>query len=318
MQRLIVGAILVLASAQAVAFNPYAHPNGYQTWPGSWPGTGPRYAYVTYARRFVPPLAYAPHRTPTDMRRPPATPPAQPQTPPSAPVQDTPQNKATTGPVSQDTTTSQADFISRLLPLIGEENARLSRLRERVTDLFGSLQRSIPLSDAEHADITALARKYRVDGNPLTDPEARNDLLNKIDVIPASLALAQAANESAWGKSRFAREGNNLFGIWTYDESKGIVPLKRAAGKKHLVRRFDSEADSIRYYMFTLNSHPAYRELREIRARMRRLGTPLDGTALADGLTAYSAKGKEYVHLIKQLIGRFDLANFDAGNRDQA
>jgi len=212
----------------------------------------------------------------------------------------------------------RAEFLARLRPLVERENARLLALREELSSLLGAQRRGAALSEAKRKKIRDLARRYRVDGDPLDSAQAAAELLDKVDVVPVSLALAQAANESAWGKSRFAREGNNLFGIWTYDESQGIVPRNRQPGKKHLVRRFDSIADSVRYYIFTLNSHPAYVELRAIRAERRDSGQPLDGHSLADGLTRYSAKGEEYVRLIQAMISRFDLAAFDTTPRREA
>jgi Bax protein len=202
-----------------------------------------------------------------------------------------------------------------LTPLVERQNAELRDQRERLVPLLGVLDAGGGLDESGRTRLEAMARRYRVDGNPLDDVRARRELLAKVDAVPVSLALAQAANESDWGRSRFAREGNNLFGIWTYDESKGMVPRKRSPGRKHLVRRFDSIEESVRYYMFTLNSHPAYAEFREIRAGLRERGEPLDGHAMAKGLLRYSAKGEDYVHAIQSMIRRFDLAAFDAGGR---
>lgn len=234
----------------------------------------------------------------------------------SKPLTKSPQARPTTP--DKDAKTSNQAFLDRLRPLIEQENRRLRALRIKVRDQIDQAAAAGNLDAKQSAQLESLARKYRVDGDVLSDPAAQRELLRKIDEIPVSLALAQAANESAWGKSRFAREGNNLFGIWTYDESKGMVPRNRAPGKKHLVRIFDSEADSIRYYMFTLNSHPAYLELRRIRAQLRTRGETLDSLALAKGLLAYSAKGEEYVRLIRQMIQRFELAAYDTRIADNA
>lgn len=193
-------------------------------------------------------------------------------------------------------------FLDILTPLVLLENERLAALRQEAAGLVKRLEDGIPLTAADERRLTDLAGRYRVDGDPLDDPAARTDLLARIDTIPVSLALAQAANESAWGSSRFAREARNLFGIWTYDESKGIIPKRRGAGKKHLVRRFDSLSDSVGYYMHTLNSHPAYAELRERRARLRAQGMEPSGMALSEGLEKYSAKGREYVRMIQDMI----------------
>lgn len=214
--------------------------------------------------------------------------------------------------------TGTAQFIESLLPLIETENQRILALRQDLLELSARLESGKPLGKAQRERLTQLARTYRVEGNPLKDGDVRAALISKVDSVPASLALAQAANESAWGKSRFAREGNNLFGIWTYDEDKGIVPRRRAPGKKHLVRKFDSIGDSVRYYLHTLNSHPAYASLREIRAEMRASGQAPDALMLAAGLTKYSARGEQYVELIRDMIRRFDLAVYDAAVADSA
>lgn len=202
-------------------------------------------------------------------------------------------------------------FFAKLRPLIKAENDRLLGVRDELEGLLDKLEAGVSLNDRDQDRLQSLAKKYRVDGDPLEEAGAREELIKRIDIIPMSLALAQAANESAWGKSRFAREGNNLFGIWTYDESKGIVPKKRPAGAKHLVRKFDSLAESVRYYMLTLNSHPAYDEMRDLRHEHRRNNVKLAGKNLAKGLKAYSAKGDAYIGLIRDLIDRHELSALD-------
>jgi Bax protein len=168
-----------------------------------------------------------------------------------------------------------------------------------------------PLSQDDKLKLTELAKKYRVKPEKLDTQASQEALLARVDIIPASLTLAQAANESAWGKSRFAREANNLFGIWTYDADKGLKPKKRDAGKKHYVRKFADVGESVRYYMHMLNSHPAYAELRKIRRQLRSENETLAGHQLAHGLTKYSAKGDEYIDLIQQLISQNQWAKLD-------
>jgi Bax protein len=206
-------------------------------------------------------------------------------------------------------------FINELLPYIEQENRRLMVLRARVERIIAIIENSVPLAESEQQQIISLAKKYRVNDNPLQNESARKELLRKIDLIPASLSLAQAANESAWGKSRFAREANNLFGIWTYDETKGLKPQSREEGKTHLVRIFDDFGESVRYYMYTLNSHPAYEKLRDIRQQLRASSHVIDGHALAAGLEKYSAKGEMYIDLIQDLIRQNEWAQLDAGDQ---
>lgn len=208
-------------------------------------------------------------------------------------------------------------FLDRLAPIVQQENDRLESLRRELQNLYLRLQVE-QLDEAGVKRLRQLAARYRVEGNVLKHPRARRDLLERVDVIPLELALAQAVNESAWGTSRFAREGNNLFGIWTYDKDKGIVPKNRPKGAKHLVRRFDSFNESVRYYLHTLNSHPAYAELRRLRAESRSQGEVADGLVLAGGLTRYSAKGERYVALIRELIRRYPLAELSIGMTPQA
>jgi Bax protein len=285
----------------------YAPPQAYYYPPAAyWPA--PVRAYPVYAPPVAAPRAKAAPAPKSDDRH----------------ADDAQANAASQhGPASATAATSdqsvatsdrQQAFIERLLPIVVRENARLVQYRLRAQYLTGRAD-TAQLTNAERAELRELARRYRVDGNPVVEKSARDELLQRIDVIPVSLALAQAANESAWGTSRFAREGNNLFGIWTYDQNKGIVPKQRAVGKRHLVRRFDSLDDSVRYYLHTLNSHPAYQALREARAQARARGDRPRGRELASGLTGYSAKGEEYVRLIRQLIERYDLAAI-AAQRD--
>jgi len=207
------------------------------------------------------------------------------------------------------------EFISTLLPYIEEENRRLIALRKSVGAMFDKIERDRALSTSEQQQISKLASKYRVKGDPLVDVTARGEMLRKIDIIPSSLALAQAANESAWGESRFAQQANNLFGIWTYDQDKGLKPKRREEGKTHLVRIFDDFGESVRYYMYTLNSHPAYQELRQIRQQLRVSNQVIEGRKLAAGLEKYSAKGRVYIDLIQSLIEQNEWALLDTDNQ---
>jgi Bax protein len=212
-------------------------------------------------------------------------------------------------------TGKKQEFMTTLLPYIEKENRRLITLRKRVSAMFDKLETDQALSTSEQQQVSKLAKKYRVKGDPLLDLTAREELLRKIDIIPSSLALAQAANESAWGKSRFAQQANNLFGIWTYDQDKGLKPKRREEGKNHLVRIFDDFGESVRYYMYTLNSHPAYQELRQIRQQLRVSKQVIEGPKLAAGLEKYSAKGQAYIELIQGLIEQNEWALLDTDNQ---
>jgi len=127
-------------------------------------------------------------------------------------------------------------------------------------------------------------------------------LLARVDVIPPKLALIQAAKESGWGTSRFARSANNLFGEWCFSEGCGVVPASRSEGRRHEVESFDSVQDAIASYVRNLNSHPSYAPLRERRAALRAAGEAPTALALADGLGRYSERGEAYVQEVKSMI----------------
>jgi Bax protein len=212
----------------------------------------------------------------------------------------------------QDDKHRKALFLRLLLPLVLLENEELEKVRNRMNFLLKKIEMERDLNDEQIAEIRALARKYGIKGDPSTNRKTREMLRKRVDIVPPSLALAQAANESGWGNSRFAMEASNLFGIWTYNKNVGVIPAKRDSGKNHLIRKFDSLRDSVRVYMHTLNTHSAYTELREIRNRMTESRTNLNGIAIAEGLEKYSALGKQYVRLIQKIIAINDLESLNS------
>jgi Bax protein len=206
-----------------------------------------------------------------------------------------------------DTAAHKALFIGTVLPLARLENQRLAGERRRLIELLARMEANEGLDAQERAWLADRLRRCRVEGDPRQDPAVRAALREKLDTLPVELVLAQAANESAWGRSRFAKEGNNLFGVWTYDPEEGIVPRRREAGKTHLVKRYPDLRASVRDYLRNLNSHPAYAELRALRAAAQDRGERADGLTLAAGLTEYSARGADYVAAIRSLIRVNDL-----------
>ena len=204
---------------------------------------------------------------------------------------------------------SKLVFLEKIAPLVHRVNEDVTLERKYLVEIIDRMDRGYELDSEQSVWLKSRMKKYRVKSE-VNITNLRESLLPKIDVIPVELALAQAANESAWGKSRFAREAQNLFGVWTYDESKGIVPKKRAKGAKHLVRKYESMEASIRHYITLLNSHPAYKALRDIRLELRKNGKQLDGVAMAAGLIKYSAKGEKYVAIIRSMINSNNLTDF--------
>ncbi|OUX34142.1 MAG: hypothetical protein CBE20_02230, partial [Gammaproteobacteria bacterium TMED260] len=161
--------------------------------------------------------------------------------------------------------------------------------------------------------ILQLAEHYDLDTSALSDREIANELYLRVDKVPVSLALAQAANESAWGTSRFARQGNNIFGQWCYEKGCGLVPRRRPSGATHEVKKFDSIQESVNAYINNINTHPSYGYLRELRARMRDQNRPLDSLGLAVGLGSYSQRGDNYVDEVQNLIMQNQLTERDNG-----
>ena len=206
----------------------------------------------------------------------------------------------------RDTTEKKVAFFSFLYPRIVLANSRI--LIER--DYLDSLTRKETLSQKEHIWLAAQAKRLRVDEEPGT-PEQFNLLRKRLDVIPPSLILAQAANESAWGTSRFALRGNNLFGQWCFSKGCGLVPLNRVEGASHEVAAFPSPYHSVRAYIQNLNRHASYQGLRNTRLDDRAAGDPLSGLALARGLVSYSERGEEYVDEIRSMIRYNNLEFYD-------
>lgn len=202
-------------------------------------------------------------------------------------------------------------FFSYFHSYIEEENARILKSRERLLGFRAILAGGALLSPAERHALDLIAAEYRIPRNDLPISDMVEELLLRVDIIPASLALAQAATESAWGTSRFAREGNNIFGQWCFDEGCGLIPGRRADDASHEVRAFASVDAAVKAYYRNLNSNPTYEYFRELRAHMRLQDKPLDSHQLADGLTRYSERGRAYVAEIRDMIRINDLHERD-------
>lgn len=203
--------------------------------------------------------------------------------------------------------TKKRAFFMGLLPMILIANQEIKNEREEIKRILARHESRVT-QNGDKERLTRIAARYGLRGNAFTDQWIRKRLLRRVDTIPPSLVLAQAANESAWGTSRFAQRGNNLFGEWTFRSGSGIVPAERSEGEFHELRKFPSLYESIRSYMNNLNSHGAYHELRQIRESLRREGKPVTGMALANGLQQYSERGEDYIREIKAMIRHNQLA----------
>ena len=195
----------------------------------------------------------------------------------------------------ESTTVRKSVFFNYLLPAIEIKNAEILKLRA-----------SIRNDELNAEELEALALKYR-----LNKDASKEEILVALDILPPSLILAQAANESNWGRSRFAEDYNNYFGLWCFSKGCGTVPRDRDEDATHEVATFSSLKDSIDYYVLNLNRNQAYHNLRAIRKEQRDNGNLVTGLALAKGLTPYAQTGDEYVASIRSLIRYNKLEQYD-------
>lgn len=202
----------------------------------------------------------------------------------------------------KDITERKQLFFLSLLPSVLLANREITLQRQQLLIALRHHEAGLPLSFPQQLLISRLIKSYRLSHNPLTNKNARKQLLLRLDTLPPDLVLAQAANESGYGTSRFSRQGNNLFGQWTYATGTGLVPKNRSAKQRHEVQRFASLYDSVRSYMNNLNAHRAYRSLRTIRAKKRSQKQTLQGIDLAAGLRLYSSRRDAYVAEIRSII----------------
>jgi Bax protein len=202
-------------------------------------------------------------------------------------------------------------FFDFLQDYVRYENSLVSDLRLRLLSYAEIVGDGVPLSGRERQWVIDLAVIYGVEAQTTNDQGLVKELLLSVDVIPASLVLAQAANESAWGTSRFALEGNNIFGQWCFVEGCGIIPKRRIEGATHEVKSFASIEAAIEGYFLNINSHNLYADFREERARLRRLGLSLNSIELVEGLENYSQRGANYIDEVQTLIYQNNLRRRD-------
>ena len=191
-------------------------------------------------------------------------------------------------------------FIKIVLPLIVAENEKIIDDREKLIVL---IEKKFT-TDAEKQWLRQKLLEYKVKKGNL------DELLNRMDMIPASIALAQAAKESGWGTSRFALEGNAIFGQWTWD-GQGIAPLKRDNNKNHKILKFPILRASVKAYKNNLNTHKSYSKFREKRQSLRDKNKNITGLALTDTLKNYAQTGSEYTKILNQIITQNRLSDFE-------
>ena len=186
-------------------------------------------------------------------------------------------------------------FFNYLLPEINKKNNEIQLLRKRVIE-----------KDLSIEELTKLYKKYRID-----EGSEIGALLEKIDIIPPSLVLSQAALESNWGRSRFAKFYHNYFGLWCFKKGCGVIPKKRDKGDTHEVAKFSSPEKAIDFYFLSINRNKSYEVLRKIRQDKRSKSQSITGLSLSEGLTNYAEIGYEYVDRIRRVITSNELSKYD-------
>lgn len=198
-------------------------------------------------------------------------------------------------------------FFNFMKPLVEGENDRILASRQRILELSNKPA----VSASEREFLLELAKRYGMKDTGSIDGAFFEELLARVDIIPVSLALVQSANESGWGTSRFALQGNNYFGQWCFSKGCGIVPGSRPDGQTYEVRKFEDVVASVRSYIHNLNTHFKYESMRELRESRRLSGRPVTGPVLAQGLYGYSIRGIDYVEELVSMIASNGLLRYD-------
>lgn len=206
---------------------------------------------------------------------------------------------------------SQDQFITSILREATAANQVIFNKRSRFEQIYKKHQASSRISIWDKEWTESLASDYGMKDFEINRPDDWDLLLFRVDTMPPSLVVAQAIYESDWGKSRFAKEGNNYFGQHCYRNGCGLVPKDRGQAEQFEVRRFDSIGASVSAYVNNLNTNTSYKPLRIIRAALRTENKKLSGLVLADGLHNYSEQGV-YVKNIKKIIQKYNLQRYDA------
>ena len=191
-------------------------------------------------------------------------------------------------------------FLQIVLPLVLQENNNIKLDRKRLFSIINK-------SNNTELEKKWINKKFKQYGIPSKDLSI---LKIRMDEVPVSLALAQAAKETGWGTSRFAQEGNALFGQWTWS-GDGLKPKEAEEGEGHKVMKFNILQASVRAYQRNLNTHKTYKEFRLARAQLRDEGKELDSIVLSQYLDKYAETGQEYVKILRKIIEQNNLKDFD-------
>ncbi|SFD01123.1 glucosaminidase domain-containing protein [Pseudoalteromonas denitrificans] len=191
-------------------------------------------------------------------------------------------------------------FFNFIKPHVKAVNKQILQQRAQLEIALMMLQFDDNLADKQLNQVIAIFKQYKVKHK--VDVEGISLALERVDIVPRELALMQAANESAWGTSRFAKIGLNFFGQWCYRKGCGMVPKNRNSGAGHEVAAYQTVRAAVNAYFYNINTNRAYRSLRKIRAHQRKIQQTPTAEGLAQGLLAYSERGEAYVNEISHMI----------------
>ena len=191
-------------------------------------------------------------------------------------------------------------FIKIVMPLILDENSKIEQDRKKLFKILGKPSNT----RGETVWLKRRFKDYQIEKEDITELKLR------MDIIPTSLAIAQAAKESGWGTSRFALEGNAMFGQWTWGKD-GIVPKEKETNQEHKILKFPMLRSSVKAYMFNLNTHRGYKDFRDARAELRKNNKTISGLDLVNYLQNYAQTGSEYTKVLKKIINQNQLTDFD-------
>jgi len=213
---------------------------------------------------------------------------------------------------SENLNKEKLNFIKSILPIVVKQNEEIILTRSKLKEMQNYLIKNKTLEKSDQVFLSNTAKKYSIKSKNIHKLDIIENLLNNVDIIPNSLVIAQAANESGWGSSRFAKDYNALFGEYTYDLNNGIVPAKREKDKKHLIKYFDTYEKSVESYFKNINSHFAYKEFRSLRSKLRfkNSSSYINVDLLLSKLDRY-AEDKNYVKNLSSIIRVNNLKELD-------
>jgi len=192
-------------------------------------------------------------------------------------------------------------FFDYLRPVVEQQNEHILQERHLLLGVMDKLALDQVLTIEQELALKQLTNKYKIKSS-LPLERRLQVLITRVDIVPVELVLVQGANESAWGTSRFARQGYNFFGLWCYRPGCGFVPSRRIEGGKHEVARFSDLAQGVAAYLLNLNTHNAYKGMRHIRSTLRKRHQPINASRLAEGLMSYSERGQAYIDELQAMI----------------